>query len=63
MTSFSSAGVALDERDLQLVLEAGNLLLELGSHACELRVVAGGVEILARLPPLVRRAASAPRAP
>src|SRR5690242_12496559 len=44
-------GVALDERELQLLLEPDDLGLVVGDHLGELGVTAGSVEVGARLPP------------
>ena len=47
MTSFASAGIGLDERELQLLLERGQPLLELGDELAQVAVAAGGVEVVA----------------
>ncbi len=46
--------VALDERELQLVLELLEPPLELGNEPAELRVLARGLEVVARRAPLLR---------
>ena len=45
--------IRLDERELQLLLEPGQLGLELGRHRRELRIVPGRLEIGLGLPPRV----------
>ena len=47
-------GVALDERELQLLLEPRDLGLVVGDHLGELGVAARRVEVGARLPPRLR---------
>ena len=48
-------GVALDERELELLLEPRDVGLVVGDHLGELGVVAGRVEVGARLAPLLRQ--------
>src|SRR5256885_1109397 len=50
-----TATVGLDERELELLLEARELLLEFGHELLEVAVVAGRVEVVAQLAPPLRQ--------